>query len=204
MDEHIVNEKKNAERTRVIDLYQKGLLKIDNTLEIFPRLLVLKLNRNRIRKLEFIPDSLKELHIMGNGIAKIENLPDGMSELDISFNKIGKLENLPSKLKNLNACHNNIGKLEGIPENIHTLNLKYNHIKEIDVTELPVAHLQSFDIDFNQLGELTDDMLLLKKLKYFGYMHNRITVASDIIRQWLRKYEPASRQITNLAGTTKH
>ena len=134
----------------------------------------LNCKNNKIKKLDKIPKSLKELDCSSNKkelnhlqegleilncaynqIIKLDKLPKGLVSLDCSNNQIIILENLPKKLKYLDCENNQIEKFN-IPNSLSILICKNNKIKELD--NIP-KKLAIIDCSYNLLPSVDRNIL---------------------------------------------
>ena len=101
--------------------------------------------------------NLKELKLNINKIEKIENLPKSLRTLSLSNNKITKIENLPDSLTHLYLNNNEIKKIENLPETLTLLSLKNNEIIKIDSQSLDILiQLDRFIIEKKYINTFTD------------------------------------------------
>lgn len=73
---------------------------------------------NAVRRLEGLPDSLRELNLANNRIERLQNLPEDLLELDLSRNCIPVLQNLPPGLRSLHIRRQRVPLFGWRPENV--------------------------------------------------------------------------------------
>ena len=87
---------------------------------IFNKLTKLNCRNNKIKSLDFLPNTLTQLLCVYNLITSLDNLPLNLIELDCSLNNITKLDNLPKTLKKLTCNDNSIVFLDNLPNGLNS------------------------------------------------------------------------------------
>jgi invasion plasmid antigen len=94
---------------RILDLSNKNIEDMPNSLVKFKSLIKLDISYNKIKKLCNLPKNLKILIIRHNEIQYLPKLPDSLIYLDISYNNIKQLPYvLPKNLKILLCSYNEL------------------------------------------------------------------------------------------------
>lgn len=141
----------------------KKLPKLSDTLEY------LFCSYNRLTKLHLLPLNLLEIVCSSNYITKIEYFPISLIYIDISHNGLQVLPELPPTLIKIDISYNYIKKLPKLPETLEHLYLNYNFVEEFPALPNSIKMLNSVDNKLTKLPIIPDS------LQYISVSHNPYT-----------------------------
>lgn len=168
-------------------------LYLDEVINIPDGLVEMNIQYCFLKKLNYIPSSLKflycndnqltrlqnlqhtnlvELSFKNNNIYQMPNLPDSIKELVFNNNQIINIPNFPKSLKYLECSWNRIHKLINLPKGIHTIICDHN-----DIIKLPcltdLYFLKTLICNSNEIVELPP---LPGLIEYIDYTDNPINI----------------------------
>jgi internalin A len=197
----LINEaKKNRTNHLTIELgYNTEIEELPKSLMDLTWLTSLNIHRGKIKKIENLPQGLKELQIPSNEISEIENLPKGLTILNLSSNKIHKLENLPPQLKKLIIWGNMIGEVVNLPETLESLEIYHNNICKIIDLPRGLTELDIHNNNIDKLEHFPEKLLKLliyrnkvkkienlpDKMDYLNLGYNQISKLENLPRELL-------------------
>lgn len=148
--------------TDIINLSNKNLKDLDESIVKFKKLKELNLSRNRFKK---IPEVILKLK--------------GLVKLDISQNQLTEINNGLSKLKCIEVIDLSYNLIKDIPEEIcnlkqlNNLNLGSNKLQALPDKLGNLKNLQRLWLSDNDLEKFPNSICELTKLKELGFIRNR-------------------------------
>jgi Leucine-rich repeat (LRR) protein len=177
-----------SEDIKIIDIANKGITHIPESILKFKKLEVLHCRGNLLSSLPQLPESLKKLYCPSNQLTslpvlnekleklfcynnKLTSLPllnENLKLLDCHDNELTSLPVLNEKLQSLYCRCNKLSSLPSLNTNLITLNCNYNNL-----TSLPVLNekLEALQCSHNQLTSLP---VLNEKLEYLECSENQL------------------------------
>ncbi|XP_007897588.2 leucine-rich repeats and immunoglobulin-like domains protein 2 isoform X2 [Callorhinchus milii] len=112
-----------------------------------------------------------------------QHLPPWVSKLDLSHKQLHSTKEMKfDGLHRLQEVKMNYNELSTIPSfgavtsNLTLLSLKHNQVFEIIAADLqPYSSLETFDLSFNSISEVTTSSFPIMQLKYLHLNNNRVT-----------------------------
>lgn len=144
-----------------LNLSNNEITEISEDLLVLVNLKELKLDNNKITKLENIQDVklLNRIEAYKNQIEEVDikNLP-GLVELDLAYNNLSSEDiaslNQLTSVESLQLQHNNLESIKGVEvlENLKTLKIESNQISDVSVLE-QLENLENVTVGNNPLPE---------------------------------------------------
>lgn len=104
------------------------------------------LNHKSVERIEFFPDYLVEIELIGNKLYRLPKLPENLVRLNCGNNLITELPEIPDTLKWLYCYNNDITELPILPIDLIWLDVTGNRLKN-----KPTNEIKQWIIDHNIL-----------------------------------------------------
>ena len=126
--------------------------------EVFTSLEKLYCERNQVKKIPDLPETLKELWCHNNQLTALPELPSELEMLYCINNQLTSLPELPEKLNSLYCDGNQLTALPELPDAMRWLYCNYNQLTELPYLPAKLLSLRCYENELEYLPALPENL----------------------------------------------